>query len=55
MGPEICALRETTEAEILAILTPEQAAAFQQMKQDRAGKRHARHDPPGLDCSGQDG
>jgi Spy/CpxP family protein refolding chaperone len=55
LGPEICALRESTEAEILAILTPEQAAAFQQMTQERAGRRHARHDPPALDCSGQDG
>lgn len=55
LGPEICALRESTEAEILAILTPEQAELFQEMRQERNDRRHARHGPPALDCTGQDG
>jgi Spy/CpxP family protein refolding chaperone len=58
LGPEICALQQSTEAEILAILTPEQAESFAQMRLDRPGRhkgRHAgRHGGPALDCP-QDG
>ena len=58
LRPEICALKQSTEAEILAILTPEQAAAFEQMHQERAGRdegRHAgRHGGRALDCSQDD-
>jgi Spy/CpxP family protein refolding chaperone len=56
--PEICALKQSTEAEILAILTPEQAAAFEQMHQERAGRdegrRAGRHGGRALDCSQDD-
>ena len=33
--PEICALMQDTDADILALLTAEQAEAFQQMKEER--------------------
>jgi Spy/CpxP family protein refolding chaperone len=33
--PEICALMQDTDADILAVLTPEQAATWQQMKEER--------------------
>jgi Spy/CpxP family protein refolding chaperone len=49
--PEFCALRDRKEADILAILTPEQAATFEQLKQERAGRRG----PPVLDCPDEDG
>lgn len=54
LRPEICALKQGTEAEILAILTPEQAATFERMHQERAGRnegrRAGRHGEPALDC-----
>ncbi len=54
LRPDLCALKQSTEAEILAILTPEQAETFQQLHQERAGRhedRHAgRHGEPALDC-----
>jgi Spy/CpxP family protein refolding chaperone len=53
--PEICALRQTTEAEILAILTPEQIATLEELKQERAGKREGRRGQRGLDCPDEDG
>jgi Spy/CpxP family protein refolding chaperone len=37
--PEICALMQDTDADILAVLTPEQAATYQQMKEERR-QRH---------------
>ena len=55
LGPEICALRQSTDAEILAILTPEQAAAYQELRQEHAGRREGRHGGPALDCAGQGG
>lgn len=48
--PEVCALRERTQAEILAILTPEQAATLEQLKQERAGRRESRRGAPMLEC-----
>lgn len=54
LKPEICALKQNTEAEILAILTPEQAETFEQMHQERAGRHEGRqagrHGRPALDC-----
>jgi Spy/CpxP family protein refolding chaperone len=49
-GGEICALKAGAEADILAILTPEQAARFQFLKQERVGKREAKRDREPLDC-----
>jgi Spy/CpxP family protein refolding chaperone len=34
-GPEFCALVQDTDADILAVLTPEQAATYQQLKAER--------------------
>ena len=53
--PELCSLRQSTEAEIRAILTPEQLATVEQLGQDRPGRREGRRGPPELDCSGEDG
>ncbi len=58
MGPEICALMNETEEDILAILTPEQAEQFLQLMEDRRDRREARerggrrHGP--IDCSQYD-
>ena len=52
-GPELCALKQDTEARILAILTTEQAALLEQRKEERAanaGKRRNR-DKERFDCS----
>ena len=58
LKPEICALKQNTEAEILTILTPEQAATFEQMHQERAGRKESRragrHGGPALDCPQDD-
>jgi Spy/CpxP family protein refolding chaperone len=56
-GPELCAIRQNTEAEIMALLTPEQAEQFQLLKEENAlrrslkqrGHRGAFPDCPGLD------
>lgn len=53
--PEICALRQTTEAEIRAILTPEQIAMLEERQQGHAGRREGRRGPPELDCPDEDG
>ena len=53
--PEICALRQTTEAEIRAILTADQIVALEQLQEQRAGRREGRRGPPRLDCSDQSG
>ncbi len=53
--PEICALRQTTEAEIRAILTPEQIATLEELKQERAGRREGRRGPRAPDCPDEDG
>ena len=52
--PEICALRRNTEADIFAILTPEQAETLRLLQQERAGRREHRH---GFmpDCPDEDG
>ena len=56
LHPDLCALKQSTEEEILAILTPEQAETFQQLHEERANRheeRHAgRHGRPALDCPG---
>jgi len=43
MKPEVCALMQGTEAEILTILTPEQAATFAQLKEERQDHFDGRH------------
>jgi len=48
--PEVCALRERTHADILAILTPEQAATLEQLQQERAGRRENRRGAAKIDC-----
>lgn len=48
--PEVCALRERTRTEIMAILSPEQAVALEELKQERAGRREGRRGAPKLDC-----
>lgn len=53
--PEICALRQTTEVEIRAILTADQIATLEQLQQERPGRREGRRDPPGLNCADEDG
>lgn len=57
MRPEICALRQATDADILEILTPEQAERFLQLQEERRGKRGDGHrpDPGRLNCEGYDG
>jgi Spy/CpxP family protein refolding chaperone len=37
-GPEICAVRQNTEAEIMALLTPEQAAQYQLLREDQLAR-----------------
>jgi len=58
-GPEICAIRQNTDAEIMALLTPEQAAQFQLLKEDQLARRtqlqrHNRSNAQ-LDCPAHDG
>ena len=56
-GPELCAIRQNTEAEIMTLLTPEQAEQFQLLKEEtnlrRNLKQRSRHgafpDCPALD------
>lgn len=54
--PEICALRDETEAGILEVLTPEQAEAFGQLQEERRGRfdRGWGRGVPGLDCDDTD-
>ena len=56
MRPEVCALMQGTEAEILAILTPEQAVEFAELKADRQDRfaRHRKHDFAMPDCDASD-
>ena len=55
-GPEICAIRQNTEAEIMALLTPEQAEQYQLLRaesvQQRNRNRRRAADLP--DCPGFD-
>jgi Spy/CpxP family protein refolding chaperone len=58
MQPEICTQMRNTEADILAILTPEQAEQFQLLKEQRQARQGERwgHDgfsPP--ECPADDG
>jgi Spy/CpxP family protein refolding chaperone len=58
-GPEICAIRQNTEAEIMALLTPDQAEQFQRLKEDRLDRRmklqHHNRSYALPDCSADDG
>lgn len=52
--PELCALRQNTQADILEILTPEQGELFLQLqdqKRSRDGNTRRRHGPA-QDCDG---
>jgi hypothetical protein len=51
--PQVCADRVQTEANIMAILTDDQALLFEEMKaqrEERANNRNRRHGPD-FDCS----
>jgi len=56
-GPELCAIRQNTEAEIMDLLTPEQAEQYQLLRDEYAQRRNqgqrkgfgALHDCPALD------
>lgn len=52
--PEACALRIRTEAEIMAILTPEQAALLEELRQERTSRQAGRRGAPRLECPGLD-
>lgn len=54
--PEICALMQDTEAGIVAVLTPEQAALFEELKANRRDHFAGRwgHGPVGFDCDSAD-
>jgi Spy/CpxP family protein refolding chaperone len=56
-GPELCAIRQNTEADILALLTPEQAAELSEQREDRAEHRAQNRQGagPALDCPADDG
>jgi Spy/CpxP family protein refolding chaperone len=56
-GPELCAIRQNTEADILALLTPEQAAQFQLHKEEGQGRRSGQRDRRGsaLECPAEEG
>lgn len=57
LRPEICALRQATEADILDVLTDEQAERFLQLQKERRGKTGDRRGPGGgaLNCEGYGG
>lgn len=56
IGPELCAVRKQTEADILAILTPEQAEEFAQLRDEhQARSQNRRNGGPFPDCSAYDG
>jgi Spy/CpxP family protein refolding chaperone len=56
-GPELCAIRQSTEAEIVALLTPEQAEQFQLLREEGALRRDRHRNRAGdfPDCPGDDG
>jgi Spy/CpxP family protein refolding chaperone len=47
VGPELCAIRQNTEADILALLTPEQVAQFQLHKEQSQGTSSRQRDGRG--------
>ena len=54
LGPEICAQKASAEADILAILSPEQAELFMQLKEERRARvseRSRGRGKRGPDCS----
>lgn len=56
MGPELCAVQSTTEANIMAILTPEQAEEFAQLQEERQARfNNRRGGGPFGDCSAYEG
>ncbi|MGD2129064.1 MAG: hypothetical protein PVJ17_07150 [Lysobacterales bacterium] len=55
MGPELCAVQSSTEADILAILTPEQSEEFAQLQEERQARfQNRRGGGPFPDCSSYD-
>jgi Spy/CpxP family protein refolding chaperone len=56
-GPEICAIRQNTEAEILALLTPGQVAQFELLRAQGAEKQTRQRKGPKAhpDCTAFDG
>jgi Spy/CpxP family protein refolding chaperone len=56
-GPELCAIRQATEAGILALLTVEQAEQFQLMQEEGALRRNQQRNRSGdfPACPGDDG
>jgi Spy/CpxP family protein refolding chaperone len=56
-GPELCAIRQNTETDILALLTPEQAAQLQLHKEENQGGRSRQRDGRGstLECQADEG
>jgi Spy/CpxP family protein refolding chaperone len=54
--PEICALKQETEAGIVAVLTPEQAATLEQLQAERRDRWGGRwgYGMPDLDCAATD-
>jgi Spy/CpxP family protein refolding chaperone len=55
-GPEICAIRQGTEAEIMALLKPEQIEQYQLLKAERTLQRNHKRSRLGAssDCPGLD-
>lgn len=49
-GPEMCSLRQDTEAAILAILTEEQAETFLALKDERQERKQTRRGGEGPEC-----
>jgi Spy/CpxP family protein refolding chaperone len=51
--PEVCALMQGTDADILAVLTPAQAETYQQMKEERRQRKGGGggHHYADLDCA----
>jgi Spy/CpxP family protein refolding chaperone len=56
VGPELCAIRRNMEADILALLTAEQAARFLEHKEEGPGRQAQRRQGTGamLDCQAYD-
>ena len=54
--PELCALMQETEAGIVAVLTPEQVSAFEDLQANRRNRSDGRwgHGPAGFDCNAAD-
>ena len=55
MQPEMCAQKQATDADILQVLTPEQAERFLQLQERRRGTTGDRRGPGPLNCEGYEG